>query len=260
MTERLRQILFAVLLTAICFQVQADGDSYRILVNRFGRNGVYSVSSGKQTDVQQMVIRYLADLRFVIFDGSKVGYGDVIDTSEIDYIVEGNFTQLNLRSKRNEKYTDYYAAGTLTISLIRTSDNNTIASTVITDEESDTDSYDEAYEQLVGMLAGKAAQTILSKFIERGKIDEITIVKDDEAKELIANVGLDDGFGKGDKIAVVFQHSVRGRTLYRKLGEVKVEETIGREKARCKVTKGHKEIYRVYLETPEKLFVQTKTK
>ncbi len=260
MTKRLRQLLFAMLLTAVCFQAQADGNTYRILVNRFGSNGFYSVSSSNQTDVQQLVIKLIADPRFVIFDGSKVGYGDAIDTSEIDYIVEGNLSQLKYRTKRNDDYTNYIATGTLTISLIRTSDNNTIATAVITEEVAATDSFEEAYTGLVGRLAKKAAKTVLSKFIERGKIDEITIVKDDEAKELIAGVGYDDGFGKGDKIAVVFRHSVRGRTLYRKIGEVKVEETIGTDKARCKVTGGHKEIYRVYLETPEKLFLQTKTK
>lgn len=260
MTKRIRQFLFAILLTAVCFQVRADGNTYRILVNRFGHNGSYSASSSAQTDVQQQVIRFIADPRFIIFDGSKVRYGDIIDTSEIDYIVDGNITQLKYRTNRSDDNTYYIATGTLTLSLIRTSDNATIAATVITEDESDSESYQRAYGYLVGTLAGKAAETILSKFIERGKIDELTLVKDEEAKELIANLGYDDGFCKGDKIAVVLQHSVRGRTLYRKIGEVKVEETIGREKARCKVTKGHKEIYRIYLETPEKLFLQTKTK
>lgn len=249
-----------MLLTAVCFQVQADGGKYRILVNRFGRNGNSSVSSRNQADVQRLVINLITEPRFVIFDGSKGNYGDVIDTGGIDYIVEGNFSQLRYSTKRYDSSTNYIAMGTLSLSVIRASDKNIIATTVITEDASDSDSNQEAYADLVGMLARKAAKTILSKFVERGEIDDISIVEDGEAKELIAGVGSDDGFEKGDKIAVVFQRTVRGRTFYRKIGEVKVEETIGSDKVRCKVTGGHREIYRLYLETPEKLFLQTKTK
>ncbi len=256
MIKRLRQFLFAMLLTAVCFQVQADGGKYRILVNRFGRNGNSAVSSSSQADVQRLVIRLIAEPRFVIFDGSKMGS----DTGGIDYIVEGNFSQLRYATKRYDSSTSYIAMGTLSLSLIRASDKNIVATTVITENASDSDSNQEAYVGLVRTLARKAAETILSKFVERGEIDDISIVEDGEAKELIAGLGSDDGFGKGDKIAVVFQRTVRGRTYYRKIGEVKVEETIGSDKVRCKVTDGHREIYRIYLETPEKLFLQTKTK
>lgn len=58
-------------------------------------------------------------------------------------------------------------------------------------------------------------------------------------------------------MTVKLQHTVRGRTMFRRLGEVKVEENLADGTVRCKVTKGHKEIYQAYLDTPEQLTVQT---
>lgn len=256
--QPLKYIIVSLMLICIGGTIHAEREKIRILVNRFGRNGNSYVSGSYQTRLKNTVAYYLNTSRFEIIEGSDRYYGDVVDTSEIDYVVDGSFIDLK-HSTKQEKDCDreYIATGTAMVTCTRTSDNVAIVSAVVTDDASSYDSYDDAEERLIGGLAGQLCGKIQKKFVERDRISEITEAKDNEAKEFIAELGHEDDVYKGKKLVIVQKREVRGRTIFHTVGEAKALENIGNDKFLCKVTKGHKEIYRLYLDDPESLYIQT---
>lgn len=87
-------------------------------------------------------------------------------------------------------------------------------------------------------------------------VKELTVVHKEEARELTISYGNNHTVMRGEKRNVKIRHSVRGRTMYRLVGQIRVEDFIVAGEARCKVTKGGKEIYKAYLETPDRLYIE----
>lgn len=88
------------------------------------------------------------------------------------------------------------------------------------------------------------------------RVKDISLAGKEEAREL--TVELNDGTTavKGGKTTIYVRHEVRGRIMHRRLGEAKVEEFLGKNLIRLKVTKGHKEIYLAYIDSPDMLYAK----
>ena len=221
---------------------------HKVMVNQFGRNG-YGAGATRQAEVRTKLINALDGLGFDMFRGN--------DTSEMDYVLDGNLSQASYTSSYQDGETTYKVTASLTVTLTRTSDNSAIVSRTFDTVGTDSESSSRAYDNAMGKLVGSAYKAIKAALGYRAQVNEITIAKNNEAKELIADTSYKEGAYKGRKMTVKLQHTVRGRTMFRRLGEVKVEENLADGTVRCKVTKGHKEIYQAYLDTPEQLTVQT---
>lgn len=105
-------------------------------------------------------------------------------------------------------------------------------------------------------IASIASTPASSASKEYWKVKEITAVDGTDAKEIIVTFDPKLSLTKGRKFIVKLRHSIKGNTMYRKLGEAKLKELSDYDEATCKVTKGGNEIYKAFMETPNDLYVE----
>lgn len=184
------------------------------------------------------------------------------DGAEADYTLDGQVVSITITKGSDDKGATYSAKINYQLKVTRISDNEIIATQTF--DASSTSLFSkfrtelDAVNSAVDYIDAQIPDFVDEVFKSYGKVIEIAEVKKENAKKLYITLGSEDGILKGQKLDVRVQKSIGGRTIYKVIGEIKVESVEGADISLCKVTKEGKEIYKAMTETPDDVSVVTK--
>ena len=199
---------------------------------------------GRRTMLKEVPLAQLKD--------ELAAAGDDTPIYEISATVSSLGTRFEL--KKDNKYYTGFASVTLTMKDVKT--NEIVTSPKFAEQYT---SYgiitaEGAVNQAIEYITADVARFLNNTFPVSGSIIEPGGVKKDKQKEVYIDIAKNWGIPKGETMAVYSVKTIAGRDARTKISAIKVEEVMGDDVARCKVTKGGDKL-KAALDNGEKVVV-----
>lgn len=208
-----------------------------ILVKEFSHAS--NVGTNYTVAIRNNVIQGIADMqRLQILDEQNGS-----DGLGATFILDGHVTSIDVtRSTNSSNKTTYSCKINFQLKVTNVEDNTIIASKSLESSASSGILYSyyaesDALADAVKYVNSKMKGFVNEVFPLEGEIVEINETKKDEAKQLYIGIGSDHGVIKGQKFDVYAFHEVAGRSVRKKIGELKAEAVEAGDLTLCKVTK-----------------------
>lgn len=240
--------LLAALLLAAPAVMQAQSEKPRILIEKFSKND--AVSTDDAVKIRSTVMNDFANTRrFELVDAVTIADLEAEmaqrQRETADYIVNGTVLTMAYTSEINkEGKTQYGCSLSYSITMTDTKNESTLGTETF--DVSASNIYDTKEE------AANAAADNISKNIRNFVITYLPITgtvnpadyeaKKDKLQKCYINVGSSQGVKKGDTFKVLIPTVRAGRTTYKEVGDLKVEEVVDVDLSYCKITGKHKEL------------------
>ena len=172
-----------------------------------------------------------------------------------DYILGGNVLACSVKSEQKDGKTMYSCVLNYSVTVTEVATSTTVASATFDHSPSGiggtvgklldlSDSKDKAIASAVNMIASDIENFLIKEFpLESTIVPMDYEVKKDKLVKCYINLGSDHGVKKGDYFSVLAPSVRAGRTTYREIGKMKVEEVVDGTMSQCKVVQGDKKIF-----------------
>lgn len=238
----------------LCFwAMQMSAQKATVAVGDF--TGNYS------TEMRNSCIASMPRCRVNVLDWNSVR-NDPNAAKKVNYIITGTIGNLSIESKQgtrfltNESYT--YYVGKVTFNLVlkdpRTGQiiatRNSFASSTNEDRQ-------KCMENTLQISDQDCRRLVDNGIVVRVPIQVIQDVKKDKVLTVVVAGGSNIGICPGLYFNVQMESEIAGSTVYKTVGTAKVKEVLSGDLALCEITKGNKEIMKLWDEGVKIVFTST---
>lgn len=245
----MKKLIFTMALLLIAAAgVQAQSGKPRLLIEDFTKAG--SISGDNATKIRHAIIDALTKIqRFELVDAVTIAglepEMEKMQREMSDYIVNGTVLSIGVTSDVNKKgETQYGCTLSYSLTVTDTKEQATEGTKTLNDKASNIyDTKEEAINYVAKNLAGDVEDFFIEILPIKGTVNPADYeVKKDKLERCYVNVGSNIGAKKGDKFKIMEPTQRAGRVVYKKVGELKIEEIVDGELSYCKITDNHKKV------------------
>lgn len=254
-----KTIFMAVMLIFAAVCAQAQSEKPRIFVEKITKAD--AVSGDNAVMVRQGILDGLTKTgRFELIDAVTIS--DLEPELEkrqremADFILNANVLTVSTNKKVKDGKTKYGCALKYTITLTDAKEQTTVGTKAFDHSPSGLggvmdalelyDSPEKAIAGAAGMIDLDLKEFVIDVLPIEGTVNPADYeAKKDKLEKCYINVGSSNGVKKGDYFAIMEATTRAGRTVYKEIAQLKVEEVIDETLSFCKVTKKQKEALKV---------------
>ncbi len=244
----MKKLIFTMALLLIATAgVQAQSGKPRLLIEDFTKAG--SISGDNATKIRHAIIDALTKIqRFELVDAVTIAGLEPemgkIQREMSDYIVNGTVLSMDVNEKVNEKgKTQYGCTLSYSLTVTDTKGQTTKGSKTIKETSNNHDTKEEAISSVADNLMKNVEVFCIEILPIKGTVNPFDYVaKENKLQKCYINIGSSIGAKKGDKFQVEEPTLRAGRIVYKKVGELEIEEIVDEELSYCKITDNHKNV------------------